>query len=46
MLLYLAGLQGIPTALYEAAYIDGANGWRKFWHITIPMLTPTIYFNC
>ncbi|MBC7254489.1 MAG: sugar ABC transporter permease [Chloroflexi bacterium] len=45
MLLYLAGLQGIPTHLYEAAMIDGANAWQKFWHITIPMLTPTIFFN-
>lgn len=45
MLLYLAGLQGIPTALYEAAEIDGANSWHRFWNITIPMLTPTIYFN-
>lgn len=45
MLLYLAGLQGIPTPLYEAAEIDGANKWNKFWHITIPMLTPTIFFN-
>jgi multiple sugar transport system permease protein len=45
MLLYLAGLQGIPTTLYEAAEIDGANFWHRFWNITIPMLTPTIYFN-
>ena len=45
MLLYLAGLQGIPTALYEAAKIDGANAWHRFWKITIPMLTPTIFFN-
>ena len=45
MLLYLAGLQGIPTQLYEAADIDGANRWTKFWNITIPMLTPTIFFN-
>jgi len=45
MLLYLAGLQGIPTTLYEAADIDGANAWHRFRHITIPMLTPTIYFN-
>ena len=45
MLLYLAGLQGIPTPLYEAADIDGANGWDKFWHVTLPMLTPTIFFN-
>ena len=45
MLLYLAGLQGIQTALYEAADIDGANAWHRFRYITIPMLTPTIYFN-
>jgi multiple sugar transport system permease protein len=45
MLLYLAGLQSIPTPLYEAAEIDGANAWHRFWKITIPMLTPTIYFN-
>ncbi|MCL4862122.1 MAG: sugar ABC transporter permease [Caldilineaceae bacterium] len=45
MLLYLAGLQGIPTQLYEAAEIDGANSLRRFWNITLPMLTPTIYFN-
>ncbi|MBX3010334.1 MAG: sugar ABC transporter permease [Caldilineaceae bacterium] len=45
MLLYLAGLQGIPTQLYEAAEIDGAGSWRRFIHITVPMLTPTIYFN-
>lgn len=45
MILYLAGLQGIPTTLYEAADIDGANSWHRFWHVTIPLLTPTIYFN-
>ncbi|HXF61762.1 MAG TPA: sugar ABC transporter permease [Caldilineaceae bacterium] len=45
MLLYLAGLQGIPTHLYEAATIDGANALRRFWHVTVPMLTPTIFFN-
>jgi multiple sugar transport system permease protein len=45
MLLYLAGLQSIPTQLYEAATIDGANALRRFWHVTIPMLTPTIFFN-
>ena len=45
MLLYLAGLQGIPTVLYEAAKIDGANAWKRFWKITLPMLTPTIFFN-
>lgn len=45
MLLYLAGLQGIPTTLYEAADIDGANSWHRFRYVTIPMLTPTIFFN-
>ena len=45
MLLYLAGLQSIPTHLYEAAKIDGANVWHAFRHITIPMLSPTIFFN-
>jgi multiple sugar transport system permease protein len=45
MLIYLAGLRSIPTALYEAAEIDGAGTMGKFWHITIPMLTPTIFFN-
>jgi multiple sugar transport system permease protein len=44
MIIYLAGLQSIPTELYESAMIDGANGIRKFWHITLPMLTPTIFF--
>jgi multiple sugar transport system permease protein len=45
MLIFLGGLQGIPTDLYEAAMIDGANVWRKFWHITVPMLSPTIFYN-
>jgi multiple sugar transport system permease protein len=45
MLLYLAGLQGIPTHLYEAARIDGANSLRTFLSITLPMLSPTIFFN-
>ncbi len=40
MLLLLAGMQSIPEALYEAADIDGASPWRKFWNITFPMLTP------
>lgn len=44
MIIYLAGLQGIPTALYEAAAIDGAGRWGKFWFITIPLLTPTTFF--
>lgn len=44
MILYLAGLQGIPQELYEAAAIDGASPWQKFRHITWPMLTPTTFF--
>lgn len=44
MVLYLAGLQGISRHFYEAAEIDGANGWHKFRHITLPLLTPTTFF--
>lgn len=46
MVIYLAGLQGIPEHLYEAATIDGANGWQKFRYVTLPMLTPTTFFIC
>jgi len=42
--LYLAGLQGIPQELYEAADIDGASGWQKLRHITWPLLSPTTFF--
>ncbi|HXF62350.1 MAG TPA: sugar ABC transporter permease [Caldilineaceae bacterium] len=45
MIIYLAGLNGIPEQLYEAAEIDGASGMRKLFHITIPMMTPVIFFN-
>ncbi|MCX7019143.1 MAG: extracellular solute-binding protein [bacterium] len=45
MLIYLAGLQGIPQQLYEAADIDGANRWQKFRSVTVPMLSPSIFFN-
>ena len=45
MIIYLAGLQSIPQHLYEAAQIDGANGWKQFWHVTVPMMTATIFFN-
>ena len=45
MVIYLAGLQDVPKELYEASEIDGASGWRQFWHITLPMLSPVIYFN-
>lgn len=43
-IIYLAGLQNIPPHLYEAAEIDGANWWQKFRHVTLPMMTPTIFF--
>ncbi|WP_432565623.1 carbohydrate ABC transporter permease [Kineococcus sp. SYSU DK003] len=42
MLLVLAGIQGIPEEVNEAARIDGASGWQSFWHITIPLLRPTL----
>lgn len=45
MLVYLAGLQGIPTMYYEAAEIDGAGAFTRFFHITIPMMTPVIFYN-
>ncbi len=45
MVLWLAGLKGVPTSLYEAAGIDGANGNRQFWSITFPQLSPIIFFN-
>jgi len=45
MIIYLAGLQSIPTNLYEAANIDGANWWHKTRFITLPLLSPTIFFQ-
>lgn len=45
MILWLAGLQGVPQHLYEAAEIDGANWWNKFWNVTFPMITPYLFFN-
>ncbi|HTX99563.1 MAG TPA: sugar ABC transporter permease [Bacteroidota bacterium] len=44
MVLFSAGLQGIPKHYYEAAEIDGAGRWRRFWNITIPLLSPTTFF--
>ena len=44
MIIFIAGLQNIPPQLYEAARIDGANGWRLFRHITLPLLGPTFLF--
>lgn len=45
MVIFLAGLADVPAVLYEVADIDGAGPWRKFRHVTLPMLTPTILFN-
>ncbi|MBX3015946.1 MAG: sugar ABC transporter permease [Caldilineaceae bacterium] len=45
MVILLAGLKGIPRTLYEAAEIDGAGNWASFWNITLPMLSPAIFFN-
>jgi multiple sugar transport system permease protein len=45
MVIFLAGLQGIPRELHEACELDGAGAWSKFRHVTIPMLTPVIFFN-
>jgi multiple sugar transport system permease protein len=45
MLIYLAGLQGVPDHLYEAADLDGATSWVRFRHVTLPLLTPTLLFN-
>ncbi len=44
-IIYLAGLQGIPTDLYEAAQVDGAQFWSRFWHVTIPLMTPVLFFQ-
>jgi multiple sugar transport system permease protein len=45
MVIFMAGLQQVPQELYEAAEVDGAGWSRKFWHITLPMLSPVIFFN-
>jgi multiple sugar transport system permease protein len=45
MVIFLAGLQQVPNELYEAAEIDGASSWHKFWQITLPLLTPVLFFN-
>lgn len=45
MIIYLAGLQGIPTTLYEAAWIDGANRTQSFFNITLPLITPVLFYN-
>jgi multiple sugar transport system permease protein len=45
MIIYLSGLQSIPTTFYEAAQLDGANGWQQFVQITIPLMSPVIFYN-
>ena len=45
MIIYLAGLKDVPAALYEAAIIDGAGAWQRTRHVTLPMMTPVIFFN-
>src|SRR5690606_21677044 len=45
MVIFLAALRQIPDSYYEAASIDGANGWQRFRRITLPLLTPIIFFN-
>jgi multiple sugar transport system permease protein len=45
MMIFLAGLQGVPKDLYEVASIDGAGRWTRFWNITMPMISPTLFFN-
>jgi ABC-type sugar transport system permease subunit len=45
MLIMLAGLQGVPTELYDAAKVDGAGTWKTFWNVTFPMISPVIFYN-
>lgn len=45
MIIFLAGLQGVPDSLYDAASIDGANSWQRFINVTLPMISPTLFFN-
>jgi len=45
MIIYLAALQGVPSELYEAATVDGAGWWRRFWHVTLPQISPVLFFT-
>jgi multiple sugar transport system permease protein len=45
MVIFLAGLQGIPNEFYEAAEIDGAGPWAKLWNVTVPLMSPVTFFN-
>ncbi len=45
MMIYLAGLQGVPTELYDASTVDGAGWWRRLYHVTLPMISPVIFYQ-
>jgi len=45
MLIFIAGLQGVPTELYDAAKVDGAGVWTTFWRVTLPLITPILFYN-
>jgi multiple sugar transport system permease protein len=45
MLIFIAGLQSVPTELYDAAKVDGANKWQSFWNVTFPMISPVVFYN-
>jgi multiple sugar transport system permease protein len=45
MVIFLAGLQEVPPQLYEAAELDGAGTWDRFYHVTLPMISPVLFFN-
>lgn len=45
MVIFLASLQGVPSSLYEAALLDGANSWQRFWNVTFPMISPVVLFQ-
>ena len=45
MVIFIAGLGNIPPTLMEAASLDGANAWRRLWHVTVPLMSPLIFFN-
>jgi multiple sugar transport system permease protein len=45
MIFYLAALNNVPREIYEAAEVDGANGWQRFWNVTWPLITPYTFYN-
>ena len=45
IVIFLAGLQDVPRVYHEAAEIDGANSWQRFWHVTFPCMTPIFFYN-